>query len=484
MGRKRHRLIERRKTLGLTQERLAEAAGVDVATVARWERGETTPQPWHRTQLATVLKVPVEEVAAMLTESGEAAASGGPTVRYIEPDRPSRQAEREAGPAVHLHAWGALRTLEDLGVFLRSDMLTRRDILASSVTMAAGKALVDPIARWLSTEPTGLPAGNGSGLGRIGMAAVEGIERTVRHFAASDASAGGGVAREAAVGQLKYAVDLAQHAGYSEAVGNRLLTVIADLAGWVGWMSHDAGMNGPAQRYFWYGLQAAHEAGTEGAQLRAVGILTDLAIQAQAAGHLDTARRILDLALDRVPKDQRRFNAVRAILRSRLASVLSGMGAAHLSEVDRYVSESFDLFRKSEDDEYSPAVADYYPYACEAELASVAAASYHELAREDRRLTTPAETQASTALNSWSEGFVRSKVFDQVTLARIRFRAGDLERACVDGGQAIQLASTVSESKRVRDRLTQLLSDTTPYQRRPAVRELREQLGLAVAGGS
>lgn len=56
---------------------------------------------------------------------------------------------------------------------------------------------------------------------------------------ASDASPGGGLAREAAVGQLKYAVDLAQHASYSEAVGNRLLTVIAHLAGQVAWMSHD-----------------------------------------------------------------------------------------------------------------------------------------------------------------------------------------------------------------------------------------------------
>jgi AcrR family transcriptional regulator len=108
------------------------------------------------------------------------------------------------------------------------------------------------------------------------MSAVEGIERTVRYFVTSDASAGGGLAREAAVGQLKYAVDLAQYSSYSEAVGTRLLTVIANLASRVGWMSHDAGMAGPAQRYAWYGLRAAHEAGTEQAQLLAVRTLDRL----------------------------------------------------------------------------------------------------------------------------------------------------------------------------------------------------------------
>lgn len=66
MGRKRHRMVERRRTLGLSQEGLAEAMTVETSTVARWERGETTPQPWHRPRLAEVLKVTVEEVGEML----------------------------------------------------------------------------------------------------------------------------------------------------------------------------------------------------------------------------------------------------------------------------------------------------------------------------------------------------------------------------------------------------------------------------------
>jgi transcriptional regulator with XRE-family HTH domain/tetratricopeptide (TPR) repeat protein len=462
---RRHRLSERRKTVGLSQERLAEIIGVDTSTVARWERGMADPLAVHRPRLAEALRVPVEDVAELL----------------ISTEVSSQLVERRWS-AVQLHAWGALRTLEDLGVFVRSDMLTRRDLLAAAIAAASGKELVEPIAQWLETAPAGLPASDTGGMGRIGMSVVDGIERTVREFAASDASAGGGLAREAALGQLKYTVDLAQHASYSAAVGTRLLTVIADLAGWVGWMSYDAGMSGPAQRYFWYGIQAAHEAGTERAQLRAVGILTDLAIQAQAAGQLDTARQLLDLALEHVPDDERRFNAVRAILRSRQATVLSGMGMGQLREVNAHVEQSFDLFHRAGDDEHSSAVADYYPYACEAELASVAAGCYLELAQEQVRHTSRAEDLARQALNNWDDGYARSKVFDQVTLTRIRLCAGELDQACADGQEAIRMAAGVSESKRVRTQLGRL-RDEAGHQGRGNVRELRERLELAISEG-
>lgn len=479
-GRKRERLIERRKEMGLSQEGLAEALGVDSSTVARWERGITQPQPAHRPRLAKVLKVSLEEIGEMLAGCGSRRVVPGSVAAYGLAELECGEGGPGAGHAAQLHAWGALRTMEDIGVFVRSDMLTRRDILASSVTLVAGKALVDPVAGWLGTEPAGLPATDGSG--RVGMSAVQAIEHTVRQFTASDASTGGGIAREAAVGQLKYTVDLAQHASYSEAVGNRLLTVIAELADRVGWMSHDAGMDGPAQRYFWYGLRAAHEAGTERAQLRAVAILQDMARQVQAAGRLDTASRLIDLAIDRTPDDKRRFNAVRASLWNSKASVLRSKGAAHLPEMDSYINLSFDLYHRATEDEPSSAVADYFPYACEAELASVAAASYLDLAHEDVRLTARAERHARHALSSRADGFERSRVFDQVTLARVRFRAGEPDQACRDGQQAIQMAAAVSGSHRVRTQLAWLRNDTAPHQQRPAVRELREQLSLAIAG--
>src|SRR5688572_1296490 len=54
---KRTRLMQRRRTVGLNQEALAEQLGIDVSTVRRWEYGHTLPQPWQRPNLAAALKI-------------------------------------------------------------------------------------------------------------------------------------------------------------------------------------------------------------------------------------------------------------------------------------------------------------------------------------------------------------------------------------------------------------------------------------------
>jgi transcriptional regulator with XRE-family HTH domain len=63
---KRIRLAQRRRVVGLSQEAFAEQLGVDVSTVRRWEYGEREPQPWHRPNLAAVLRVTLEELDDLL----------------------------------------------------------------------------------------------------------------------------------------------------------------------------------------------------------------------------------------------------------------------------------------------------------------------------------------------------------------------------------------------------------------------------------
>ncbi len=71
MAAKRYRLARRRKTVGFTQETLAEQLGVDSTTVRRWESGETEtgPQPWIRPKLARYLQVSLEQLEELLHES-------------------------------------------------------------------------------------------------------------------------------------------------------------------------------------------------------------------------------------------------------------------------------------------------------------------------------------------------------------------------------------------------------------------------------
>jgi len=73
----RRRLAERRKTLGLTQEALANLIGVERTTVARWERGEAEPLPWLRPKLASALRVSADRLEELLAPGAPAGADPG-----------------------------------------------------------------------------------------------------------------------------------------------------------------------------------------------------------------------------------------------------------------------------------------------------------------------------------------------------------------------------------------------------------------------
>ncbi|HET9256365.1 MAG TPA: helix-turn-helix transcriptional regulator [Pseudonocardiaceae bacterium] len=68
---RRRRLASTRKAAGFSQERLAEKIGVERSTIMRWERGETTPQPWARPKLARALGILDQELSELLSESAE-----------------------------------------------------------------------------------------------------------------------------------------------------------------------------------------------------------------------------------------------------------------------------------------------------------------------------------------------------------------------------------------------------------------------------
>ena len=57
-------LRDRRVALGLSQEALAEAAGVSARSINRWEQGRALPQPDVRRRLAEVLGIDVAEFTA------------------------------------------------------------------------------------------------------------------------------------------------------------------------------------------------------------------------------------------------------------------------------------------------------------------------------------------------------------------------------------------------------------------------------------
>jgi transcriptional regulator with XRE-family HTH domain len=66
MASRRHHLAQRRRAVGLSQEQFAERLGIERSTVARWEAGQTEPQPWLRPKIAVVLQVSIDQLDELL----------------------------------------------------------------------------------------------------------------------------------------------------------------------------------------------------------------------------------------------------------------------------------------------------------------------------------------------------------------------------------------------------------------------------------
>ncbi|MBT2452175.1 helix-turn-helix transcriptional regulator [Streptomyces sp. ISL-43] len=79
-------LAKRRKTLGYSQEKLAQLLGVDRTTVGRWESGRIDPQPPQRRGLAIALEVSLQELDALLTPPR---AAGQETAGHQSSDPPN-----------------------------------------------------------------------------------------------------------------------------------------------------------------------------------------------------------------------------------------------------------------------------------------------------------------------------------------------------------------------------------------------------------
>jgi transcriptional regulator with XRE-family HTH domain len=69
---KRRSFARARKAAGYTQESLAERLGIDRTTVARWEAGQTAPQPWARPKIAETFGLSLDELNRLLGDTGTA----------------------------------------------------------------------------------------------------------------------------------------------------------------------------------------------------------------------------------------------------------------------------------------------------------------------------------------------------------------------------------------------------------------------------
>ncbi|WP_335986666.1 helix-turn-helix domain-containing protein [Glycomyces sp. MUSA5-2] len=218
MTRRRRRLQQRRREIGLSQEQLADACGVNTSTVRRWESGETEPQPRQRRLLALTLDLSPTELTGLLDT--DAAALDRAMVPFAGYD--PTPMDSEPGPdAVR----DALEWILDPTGPLHS--LTA----APGRTRHVGTALIDHVA-----------------------------DRIIRFRRADDTVAARRLLPEV-VGEIDRVETVLSHHSYNDTTGRRLHGMLAELYQLVGWMAIDLGRIRRGEEFYATGAAAARTAG-------------------------------------------------------------------------------------------------------------------------------------------------------------------------------------------------------------------------------
>ncbi|WP_405900132.1 hypothetical protein OG242_24070 [Streptomyces sp. NBC_00727] len=349
--------------------------------------------------------------------------------------------------------WAGPQTVALLSEFSRSDlMLARRGFLGSSLALAAGPALIEPMQRWLvpvvgapAAEPE--PATVSRRPSRLSGPELDLLESTTAMFRQWDAQCGGGLRRKAVVGQLHEVTDLLQEP-QPAATSKRLFRCAAELAELAGWMSYDVGLQPTAQKYFVLALHASKEAGD-----KPLGsyVLSSMSRQMIHLGRPDDALELIHLAQYgsrdcATPRTQ-------AMLYAMEARAYANMGQP--SKCKRAVRMAEDTFLDAGvDGEPEP---DWVRFFSEAELNGENSHSFRDLAYVAGRSPTYASLaepvmRRAVQLFGEDDEHQRSYALNLIGLATVHLLKGEPEASTGPAEQALRVARKV-RSERVNTRL-------------------------------
>lgn len=420
MALKRLRLAQRRKALGYTQEDLAGQLGCERTTVIRWERAETEPQPWLRPRLCQILKITAEELAGLLEDAIEV------------PDQRDGLALVSSVPLdFSLSAASTVRVMEG---FSAHDIASRRDTLAQ-LAIISGTALLQPVRQWAGMlTQASVPAVGGDG--------VDELEQAVTLFRRWDASGAGGLRRKAVVGQLN-AVAESLNTHHPAGITQRLFQVTAELAQLAGWMAYDQGLFGTAQRYYLLALHACREGTCPELGAKIIGDMTQLST---ALGNYDDSLDLVHTALYSLPRSA--SNLVRCELLGLEARAFAQLGPGEAGHASRAAESCIAVYEEAPDD----SAPDWLHYMNQAETDCLAANAYIELALHAEKPqhwqshAAKAEVHTLRARRTRGDGYARSRIFDELRLAKVRLGQREPAEAATVSLSALQLAEEIRSS--------------------------------------
>ncbi|MGY0018964.1 transcriptional repressor NsdA [Streptomyces sp. cg35] len=376
--------------------------------------------------------------------------------------------------------WTGPQTVALIGEFSRSDlMLARRGFLGSSLALAAGPSLIEPMQRWLVPSPGGAasrpePEASAQRRGnRLSKPELDLLESTTVMFRQWDAQCGGGLRRKAVVGQLHEVTDLLQEQ-QPEATMKRLFKVAAELAELAGWMSYDVGLQPTAQKYFVLALHAAKEAGD-----KPLGsyVLSSMSRQMIHLGRPEDALELIHLA--QYGSRDCASPRTQSMLYAMEARAYANMGQP--GKCKRAVRMAEDTFTDADDwDDPDP---DWIRFFSEAELHGENSHSFRDLAYVAGRSPTYASMaeplmQRAVELFGKDAEHQRSYALNLIGMATVHLIQKEPEQSTVMAEQALGIARKV-RSERVNTRIRKTVDTAVrDYGDVAEVIQLTDQLAL------
>ncbi|MGH3777741.1 MAG: XRE family transcriptional regulator [Pseudonocardiaceae bacterium] len=347
---------------------------------------------------------------------------------------------------------------------VRLEDVDRKQFLHSTAALGVGALALGPVAALLEgTEPTPIPA-------RIGTTEIEQIRTAARVFSSWDFTYGGGLAREAVMGQLRWSAGLLD-ATCPARLRPELFSAVGDLAHRAGFMAFDVGAYEDARRVLSFALACAEQA--DDWHLRAY-VLDSMALQAIWTGRPDEGLTLTEQALVRA---DRLTETGQAMLHTDRGRALARM---------RRVSETLTAVGVAEDHFGHATPANDPPFLVNYNAAFLAgntghalfdlAVLGHNLAQATDRLTAAAASHTAS--------HARSGAICLTKLASLTMATGDPIQSATIGNAALDAAGTV-RSRRVTDNLRELTRYAATHQRLDEVAHLRHRIAtLLVRTGS
>jgi hypothetical protein len=322
-------------------------------------------------------------------------------------------------------------------------------------------AMVEPSRDWLVTPVD--PRVDANGGGRVELSDVAAVRETTRMFDQLDHQFGGGHARSAVLQYLNSDVARLLRGSYRDVVGRALFGAVAVLTELAGWMAHDVGRHGVAQRYFIQALRLSQAAGD-----RACGayVLTSMSNQALHLGHGHDAVQLARAA------QQGAAGAATPAVRAE-CHALEARGHALLG--DARACRAALTAAEAEFTRADPAAEpDWIRGFDLAVLQTHFGACFRDLGQ-----AAEAERCTRSALTAHDAAQVRRRAYGTVQLAAIHLLRRDAAEACALGLDALALTGRL-RSRRSREHLRDLQRRLLPYARERMVREFNEQVELTL----